>query len=105
MADKFLFMSSTILNKETFCRDLGIEPDDAVFLSLPSEFAVDNRPVFYMPVMKMNASWNKPENAGGRTAMIERIGGLLEIHEGDSGIIHTANYAVAQWLVKELDGK
>lgn len=105
MADKFLFMSSTILNKTTFCNDLGIKPADAVFLSLPSEFDVENRPVFYMPVMKMNASWNKPENASGRNAMIERIGGLLEIHEGDSGILHTANYAVAQWLVKELDGK
>ena len=105
MADKFLFMSSTILNKDTFCRDIGIDPADAVFLSLPSEFDIENRPVFYMPVMKMNASWNKPENVGGRTAMIERIGGLLEIHEGDSGILHTANYAVAQWLVKELSGK
>jgi len=105
MADRFLFMSSTILNKNTFCHDIGISPDDAVFLSLPSEFDVENRPVYYMPVMKMNASWSKPENAGGRKDMIERIVGLLDIHEGDSGILHTANYAVAQWLVKELNGK
>mgnify|MGYP001828214731 CR=1 FL=1 len=105
MADKFLFMSSTILNKDTFCRDLGIDPDDVSFLSLPSEFSVDNRPVVYMPVMKMNASWNKPENASHRSAMVERIISLLDIHEGDSGILHTANYAIAQWLVEQLDGK
>jgi len=105
MADKFLFMSSTILNKETFCYDLGISVDEVSFLSLPSEFDVENRPVYYMPVMKMNASWNKPENARGRTAMAERIIGLLNIHEGDSGIVHTANYAIAKWLVEELSGK
>ena len=105
MADKFLFMSSTILNKDTFCADLGIDVDEVSFLSLPSEFAVENRPVIYMPVMKMNASWNNPENAGGRAQMVERIVSLLDIHEGDSGIIHTANYAISKWLVEELSGK
>jgi len=105
MADKFLFMSSTILNKNTFCYDLGIDPAEVSFLTLPSEFDVNNRPVIYMPVMKMNASWNNPENAGGRSDMIERITGLLDIHEEDSGILHTANYAIAEWLVRELSGK
>ena len=105
MADKFLFMSSTILNKQTFCNDLGIDEDEVSFLSLPSEFDVENRLVYYMPVMKMNAQWQKPENQAGRDAMIERIVGLLGIHEGDSGILHTANYAIATWLAKELNGK
>lgn len=105
MADKFLFMSSTILNKKTFCNDLGIDEDEVSFLSLPSEFDVENRLVYYMPVMKMNAQWQKPENQSGRDAMIERIVGLLDIHEGDSGILHTANYAIATWLTKELNGK
>jgi len=102
MANKFLFMSSTILNKVTFCLDLGISPNDAAFISLPSEFAPENRPVHYMPVMRMNASWQKPENAGGRREMISRINGLLGIHEEDNGIIHTGNYQVSKWLVEEL---
>ncbi len=102
MANKFLFMSSTILNKNTFCLDLGIDPNEASFISLPSEFDPEDRPVFYMPVTKMNASWSKPENANGRRAMLERITGLLDIHKGDSGILHTGNYQVAKWLVKEL---
>jgi len=102
MANRFLFMSSTILNKTSFCYDLGIDPDEAAFLSLDSEFPIENRPVYYMPVMKMNASWNKPEQAADRKQMIKRIKDLLEIHKDDSGILHTANYQVAQWLVKEL---
>lgn len=105
MANRFLFMSSTILNKTAFCYDLGIDPKDTAFLSLGSDFPVENRPIYYMPVMKMNASWNKPENAAGRKAMIQRIIDLLEIHKDESGVLHTANYQVAMWLTKELNGK
>ena len=67
MAEQFLFMSSTVLNKEGFCRDLGIDPDEAAFLSLPSEFPVENRPVYYMPQTKMNWKW--ADNIAGKNAM------------------------------------
>lgn len=103
-ANRFLFMSSTILNKTAFCNDLGINPDDTAFLSLDSDFPIKNRPIYYMPIMKMNASWNKPEQASDRKRMIKRIFDLLDIHKGESGILHTANYQVAIWLVKELQG-
>ncbi len=105
MANKFLFMSSTILNKTAFCNDLGIDPAETAFISLESDFPLENRPIYYMPIMKMNASWNKPENAASRKLMIDRIIDLLDIHKDESGIIHTANYQIAIWLVKELTGK
>ncbi len=104
MANRFLFMSSTILNKTAFCNDLGIEQKDTAFLSLESDFPVENRPIYYMPVMKMNASWNKPEQVTDRKLMIERIIALLDIHKDESGMLHTANYQVAMWLVKKLQG-
>jgi Rad3-related DNA helicase len=102
MADQFLFMSSTILNKDGFCRDLGIDPSEAAFLSLGSEFDVANRPVYYMPQAKMNVKWNQPENAQGRKDMLSTIKRLTEMHAGESGIIHTANFKVAEWLVSNL---
>ncbi len=102
-ADKFLFMSSTILDKDEFCKELGIDPSEAAFISLDSDFPVANRPIYYMPVMKMNSSWKKPEQANGRKQMIQRVTALLKIHENDSGILHTANYQIAMWLVKELE--
>lgn len=105
MAERFLFMSSTILNKNAFCRDLGIDPKETAFLSLDSEFPVENRPVYYMPIMKMNANWNKPEMKHERSEMIKRIIDLLNIHKNESGILHTANYQVAMWLVEELENK
>jgi Rad3-related DNA helicase len=108
-ADKFLFMSSTILNYKGFCNDLSIDPEDAVYLDLNSEFDPENRPVYFMPQMKMNASWKADENAGKRERMLRRIIDICKMYDEDgvtqSGIIHSGNFQVAQWLVENLEGK
>lgn len=104
-ADKFLFMSSTILDKEEFCSDLGIDPKETAFLSLDSEFPVENRLVKYKPIMKMNYTWNSDQNSDGRKKYIEALVDILEIHKDDWGIIHTGSFAIAEWLVNELNGK
>lgn len=101
-AEKFLFMSSTVLNYKGYCRDLGIDPSRAAFLSLGSEFEPEKRPVYFMPQMKMNTSWNNDENAMGRQKLINATHEILEAHEGESGIIHTANFALSRWLVERL---
>lgn len=105
MANKFLFMTSTILNKDGYCKDLGIDSHDAAFLSLDSDFPPDNRPVYYIPATKMNAKWKLPENSSGRAEMLKSLKAALEIHKEDTGIIHTGNFEIAKWLVENLDGK
>lgn len=106
MAERFLFMSSTILDRDQFCKDLGIEPDETAFLSLDSEFPTENRPVYYMPVMKMNTGWKDDENEENRNKMIETIETIVTTyHSTESGIIHTANFAIASWLTKQLEHK
>ena len=102
MADNMLFMSSTILNKDGFCEDLQIPKEETAFLSLESEFAKENRPTYYMPRMKMNYGWNKPENKKARAEMITDVKFLLNNHKDDNGILHTANFQVAIWLAEEL---
>lgn len=102
--DKFLFMSSTVLDKDGFCRDLGIPPEETAFISLDSDFPVENRPVYYMPQMKMNYQWNIEENARGRKQMAEAVIDLCNLHKTESGIIHTANFAIASWIVEQLKG-
>jgi Rad3-related DNA helicase len=103
-ADKFLFMSSTILNKSGFCRDLGINPDEAAFLSLESEFETDKRMVIYSPTTKMNYGWdsNEPKRVAGRAAMIKKIRQLLDLHKDVSGIIHTGSFKLSKWIIDEL---
>jgi ATP-dependent DNA helicase DinG len=101
-AEKFLFMSSTILNKDGFCRDLGINPDEAAFLSLQSEFDPANRPVMYMPKAKMNYGWDNDKRKAGRTRMINGINSILDTHADVSGIIHTGSFKMSQWIIDEL---
>ena len=104
-AERFLFMSSTVLNKDGYCTDLGIDPNEAVFMSLDSEFDPEKRPVFYMPQMKMNAKWKDDDNVGNRRRMMNKVVEVVNMHEDQSGIIHTGNFAIAQWLVDGLKNK
>lgn len=104
-AERFLFMSSTILDKDGFCEDLGIKPEDTAFLSLGSEFPKENRPIFNMPQMKMNASWKNDDKEEERQQMLTTIKTLLTVHEGETGIIHTGNFAISEWLVENLENE
>lgn len=101
-AEKFVFMSATILDHREFCKNLGIDINQAAFLSVDSDFPVENRPVMYLPQMKMNYQWNDANNAKNRNKMLATIREIIEQHEGDSGIIHTGNFQIAEWLVNNL---
>lgn len=102
--EKFIFMSSTILDYKSICIELGIDPSEAAFLSLDSEFPVANRPIVYKPVTKMNAAWVKDED-GKRKLLKEIVTLLNNPHSNDNGIIHTVSYQIAEWLVQNLEGK
>lgn len=106
MADRFLFMSSTILDKDEFCSDLGIDPAQTAFISLESEFDKENRPIFYIPSCKMTYGWDKPEMKSQTDKMIRRIVALCnDPHGEDNGIIHTGSFQIAKWLIERLDGQ
>jgi ATP-dependent DNA helicase DinG len=104
MADRFLFMSSTILNRDGFCRDLGIDPSEAAFLSLDSEFDVERRRVIYQPAAKMSYGWDSddPKRTAGRGRMSRGIKNILELHKDVSGIIHTGSFKLSKWVIDEL---
>lgn len=105
MAERFLFMSSTVLDKNAYCNDLGIPANEAAFISVDSEFDIDNRPVVYCPVMKMTQGWDSFEKRAERQQMIKSIIQICDSHNEDSGIMHTGSFQIADWLIKELNGK
>lgn len=100
--EKFLFMSSTILNKDGFCADLNINPEEAAFLSLESEFKKENRMIIFSPKTKMNYGWDKPERKNDRAKMSKAIKEILELHKDVSGIIHTGSFKLSAWVIREL---
>lgn len=104
-ANRFLFMSSTILDKEEFCKDLGIDPREAAMISVDSEFNVENREVFYKPITKMNYGWNGEARSGDRKKMVKVVNTILKHHDGQSGVIHTGSFQISEWLMENIVGK
>jgi len=101
-ADKFLFMSATIPSFEGYCKKLGIPKEEAAYISLVSEFPPENRKVRFIPHMKMNVDWDKPQNTKSREHMLKGVKTICNLHQKDKGIIHTANFSIAEWLVENL---
>jgi len=92
---RVVLMSATIVDKETFCRSVGIDPKDAAFLHIASPFPVANRPIHYLGVGSMSMS-----NIEGTLPMMTKVvKDLLELHKNEKGIIHCVNYRIAKHLV------
>jgi ATP-dependent DNA helicase DinG len=90
-----VFLSGTILDRVFFTKMMGVEPSEAEYISLDSPFAVENRKIIYKPVVNFSFA-NKLEAIKFIIPEIERV---LEIHKNEKGIIHTANYEVARWVM------
>ena len=97
-SDKFLFMSATILNKKTFCKDLGIPEHECEYISLDSVFPVENRPIYYKPVGSL--AWK--DKAKTLPILAAEVDKLLFKYSNVKGIIHTVNYDIAEYIIRSL---
>jgi len=91
---RVLMMSATVIDKNIFCKSVGIDPTEAEFLSIPSPFPIENRLVHYVPAGSMsmkNIDTTLP-------VMVEVVKLLISQHPNEKGIIHAVNYKVAQYL-------
>ena len=91
---KVLLMSATILNKDGFCELLGIDPKDAAFISIPSPFPAENKPILFSPAGSM-AARSINETLPNVAAMVKEI---LAAHPKDKGIIHAHSYKIAKYI-------
>ena len=92
LGERVLLMSATILDKEAFCRSLGIRELDAEFISIPSPFAIENRPVFSVGI----GSMNKSNIDVTLPKMVDAIAEILKQHPDEKGIIHTHTFRIAR---------
>lgn len=97
-AQKVLITSATILDFNTFMRNLGIQRDNAVTISVDSEFPIENRPIFYRPVGSM--SYKKIDAT--LPLMAAEIETLLTRYIAKKGIIHTNSYKVNKYICDYL---
>ena len=93
-AEKVLMMSATILDHDTFIRNIGISKNDSAFLNLPSPFKKENRKVYYAPVGSM--SYSSIEKT--LPVLHDTISSIIDEYRGKKGIIHTHTYTIAKYL-------
>lgn len=77
-------MSATILNREGFCKTLGVKEEDCSFISIPSPFPPENHPIFAYPIAKMSAGTIDSE----LPKLAQAVKAILEQHPSDKGVIH-----------------
>jgi Rad3-related DNA helicase len=97
-ADKVLLMSSTILDKDAFCRHNGIPLEDTEFISMESPFPVKNRPIHVIGIGAMS----KDKISTTLPRMMIAIEEVLNQHKKDKGIIHCHTYNIASYIKQNI---
>ncbi len=97
--NKFALLSATILNKEAFCRQVGLEPDTVALVDVEHTFPVENRPLYDVTQGKMTY-----EERSETTPKIARtIVRLMARHADEKGLIHAHSYSIQERLADLLD--
>ena len=97
---RVVLMSGTIYDKANFCRTLGIPPDKAHFIRIPSTFPTKNRPIYLKPEYQTELSHAKwDENFNEMLAIIKKT---FAIFHDVKGLIHAPSYAKARMVVEAL---
>lgn len=93
-----LMLSATIIDKNIFCKSIGLDPNDVAYLSIPSPFPLENRPIHYFPVGSLSMS--KIDKT--LPILSEAVKMLLDQHVDEKGMIHCVNFKIAQFLVDNV---
>lgn len=91
---RVVMMSATVVDKDTYCKSIGVDPSQAAFLHIASPFPVANRPIHYLDVGSMSRA-----NIDATLPMMTKVvKDLLALHKTEKGIIHCVNYRVAKHI-------
>jgi Rad3-related DNA helicase len=100
LAEKVVVMSGTFYGKETWCRQLGLDPTTVAYLHIASDFPKENRPVVFPRIMDLDLS-HKNWQRNLPTA-IEELRAILARHPNHKGLIHTNSYKMSRELSEAL---
>lgn len=92
-AERWLLISATIISPGEMCHTLGIPRDQADFIDLPSTFAPEHKPTYYLPranITKKTEATERPK------AIVALDSEILDTHPNDKVLVHTVSYGYAQ---------
>jgi len=96
--NRFALLSATILNKEAFCRGVGLDPSNVALVDVPHTFPVENRPLYDVTRGKMTYD-DRDETLPKVAKALVRIAAA---HPDEKGLVHCHSYAIQSELRKRL---
>jgi len=94
-AKQKVMFSATILNKNMFCKSLGIDPSKAHFVRVPSTFARKNRRLHLVESGSMKYS----EEAASLPQYMKDVDKILDLFSEEKGMIYTNKYAISKYIM------
>ncbi len=96
--NKFALLSATILNKDAFCRQVGLNPENVALVDVGHTFPVENRPLYDVTQGKMTFE-HRDETIPKIARLLVR---LLAKHPDEKGLVHCHSYGIQERLAELL---
>lgn len=101
MADKVILMSGTIYDHRDYCQRLGINPNQAAFIDVDSDFPVETRPIIIDKELTVNTSFADWYKNNGKEDAITCLREIMKSNPA-KGLIHASSYAMAREIAEGL---
>ena len=95
----FALLSATILDKEAFCRGVGLDPSNVALVDVPHTFPLEHRPLYDVTQGKMTYE-HRDETLPDVARLLVR---LMAHHPDQKGLIHCHSYAIQERLAAQLE--
>jgi Rad3-related DNA helicase len=95
---KFALLSATILDRASFCRGVGLDPERVALVDVPHTFPVERRPLYDVTQGKMTYE-RRDETLPDVARLLVR---LMVRHPDEKGLVHAHSYAIADRLAERL---
>lgn len=97
--DRVLIMSATLGDIPALANDLGLEPPEYDSLALPSVIPVENRKIYYRPMVSLKKGAKKVDFQGMACGIIDIVRANFL---NERGLIHVSSYIMAEQLGKAM---
>ena len=101
LTDKFVFLSATIGDYNSFCEENGLNKSETLFIEEQCPFPIENSPIFILPKIKLGHK-DIDKSLPSLNRVVDEI---LLLHENDKGIIHSTSYKINNFLVENTQHK
>lgn len=100
-AEKKLFMSATILDKDSFCKNLDLDLLKTKFIQVESSFSPEIRPI----ILTRTGNLGKNDIEETLPKIAKDVGRILDFHDNVKGLIHAHTYRIANYIKENVEEK